>query len=307
VSATLQLFDALPPHIEAALRASIERFGVIVPVVTDQAGTRLDGHHRARIAEELGVPYPTVEVFAVDDDARREIARTLNADRRQLTEEQRREVGAVLRGEGHSLRAIGGALGVSHEQVRQDLSTVKELTVPERIVGLDGRSRPSAGQGRLAPLMTSETAEWYTPREVVEAAVAALGAIDLDPCAEPAKGIPAARHFTQAEDGLKRHWLGRVYMNPPYGGVISDWTEKLAAECASGGVSAAVALVPARTDTAWFRNLPATVACFISGRLRFSGHENSAPFPSVALYLGPEPERFRAAFRPLGETWTRDP
>jgi len=38
-----------------------------------------------------------------------EIQRTLNADRRQLTEEQRRQVAANLRQEGHSYRAIGAA------------------------------------------------------------------------------------------------------------------------------------------------------------------------------------------------------
>jgi len=35
----LQLFDALPAHIEDALRASIRRFGVLVPVVIDDTAT----------------------------------------------------------------------------------------------------------------------------------------------------------------------------------------------------------------------------------------------------------------------------
>ncbi|MGH9187583.1 MAG: ParB N-terminal domain-containing protein [Acidimicrobiales bacterium] len=48
-----QLFDPLPAPLEAALRASIERFGVLVPVVKDAAGDIIDGHHRQRIADEL--------------------------------------------------------------------------------------------------------------------------------------------------------------------------------------------------------------------------------------------------------------
>jgi hypothetical protein len=81
-----QLFDALPPTVEAALRASIERFGVLVPIVTDQHGNVIDGHHRKRIADELKVKY-RVDLMNVDgDEQAREIARTLNADRRQLTD-----------------------------------------------------------------------------------------------------------------------------------------------------------------------------------------------------------------------------
>ena len=108
-----QLFDALPRHVEDALRASIERFGVLVPITVDQHGEVLDGHHRKRIAEELKAPYDRLVRVCETDEERLEIARTLNADRRQLTEEQRRAVAVDLRRDGHSERAIAGALGVS--------------------------------------------------------------------------------------------------------------------------------------------------------------------------------------------------
>src|SRR4051812_39932626 len=52
------LFGPLEPATEAALRASIERFGVLVPVTFDQRGRILDGHHRWRMAAELGVDCP---------------------------------------------------------------------------------------------------------------------------------------------------------------------------------------------------------------------------------------------------------
>lgn len=138
-----QLFDALPAHIEDALRASIERFGVLVPVSVDQDGNILDGHHRKRIAEELKVPYDRLVRVCADDDERREIAHTLNADRRQLTEEQRKPMVVELREGGHSLRAIAGALGTSLGTVQRDLATVSPDTVPDRVTGLDGKSRPS--------------------------------------------------------------------------------------------------------------------------------------------------------------------
>ena len=125
MTAPYQLFDALPAHIEDALRASIQRFGVLVPVTVDQHGAMLDGHHRARIADELEVKYDRLVRHCDDDDERREIARTLNADRRQLDEDQRRAVAVDLRKQGHSYRAIGGALGVSHTQARQDVEAAR--------------------------------------------------------------------------------------------------------------------------------------------------------------------------------------
>lgn len=48
---------------------------------------------------------------------------------------------------GMSQRAIAGAIGVSAATVNSDLSTVQDRTVgPERIVSLDGRSRPARTQ-----------------------------------------------------------------------------------------------------------------------------------------------------------------
>lgn len=144
-----QLFDALPAPIEDALRESIRRFGVLVPITVDQNGTMLDGHHRARIADDLGVQYDRMVHVCADDDERREIARTLNSDRRQLTSEQRQAVVVALAEAGHSNRAIAGALGVDDRTVRRDLSTAAHAAVPERTVGLDGKSRPSRRAPRV--------------------------------------------------------------------------------------------------------------------------------------------------------------
>jgi ParB-like chromosome segregation protein Spo0J len=140
----MQLFPALDTATEAALRASIQKWGVLVPVAMDQHGRIIDGHHRSRIADELGVDYQVITHDIANDSDAEELARTLNLDRRHLEVDQRRELVAHLRGEGYSYRAIGEALGVSQTQARTDLSTVKDFTVPDRIVGLDGKSRPAA-------------------------------------------------------------------------------------------------------------------------------------------------------------------
>lgn len=138
-----QVMPALDAATESALRSSIQRFGVLVPVTHDQHGRILDGHHRSRIADELKVKYRIDVVRCADDAERHEIARTLNADRRHLSIQQRHEMVADLRREGHSLRAIAGAVGASKDTVARDLATVSRETVPERVTGRDGKSRPA--------------------------------------------------------------------------------------------------------------------------------------------------------------------
>lgn len=80
-----------------------------------------------------------------------EIARTLNEDRRQLTPEQRRPVVKALREEGHSIRAIAGALGVNRGSIEHDLKQARVVTTtpgPEATVhqwtveGERARNRP---------------------------------------------------------------------------------------------------------------------------------------------------------------------
>jgi len=150
-------------------------------------------------------------------------------------------------------------------------------------------------------LMTSLNDDWYTPPDIASAVVKSLGGIvDLDPCADPRKTFPASEHFTESDNGLVRPWLGRVYMNPPYGRTIGTWTTKLRDELRNGWATEAVALLPGRVDTTWWHELAPPHVCFLRGRLRFSGYAQSAPFPSVAVYFGPEPWRFADAFQDLG-------
>lgn len=220
-----------------------------------------------------------------------------------------------------SNRQIAAVAGVGTRTVdRIATAPFGAVPRPAETLGADGKLRPArvvrtvAGgrdeeaQDKWQPslaLMSSESAEWYTPRHIVAAVVAALGAIDLDPCADPERTIPAGAHFTEQDDGLAHPWYGRIYMNPPYGRPIGAWTERLAAEYRAGHVTAAVALVPARTETDWWATLDAEFICLVHGRLAFSGHETSAPFPSAAIYLGCDGEQFARAFDAIGEVYRR--
>jgi N6-adenosine-specific RNA methylase IME4 len=148
-----QLFDALPTHVEDALRASIERFGVLVPVVRDQHGVTIDGHHRARLADELGVTYRVDVVSVADENEAREIARHLNSRRRHLSGEQLKEHIVMLAerttpsGVGElSQPEIAKVAGVSQPYVSQVLSDpelISTYKLPGARRGADGKVRPA--------------------------------------------------------------------------------------------------------------------------------------------------------------------
>lgn len=160
---------------------------------------------------------------------------------------------------------------------------------------------------QMAVHKSSEEDEWLTPPDIIARTLQVLGAIDLDPCSNTFgdPNVPAAVRFVEGDDGLGRTWLGRVYMNPPYGATIAAWTTKLASEHAAGNVTEAIALVPARTDTEWWVAMRDTAICFVRGRLKFSGAANSAPFPSAVAYFGERRDDFAAAFGEIGDIWTR--
>lgn len=140
-----QLFPALDVATESALRASIERWGVLVPVAKDQHGNIIDGHHRARIATELGVDCSVLVHQVANEDDARALAATLNTDRRHLDPKQRREMVTELRRQGHSQHAIAGALGVNQSTVQRDIgkSIDAGASMPETVRTADGRSYPA--------------------------------------------------------------------------------------------------------------------------------------------------------------------
>ena len=305
-SAPYQLFPNLTADEMEGLTADIKARGIQVPVEVDEHGNVLDGHHRVMIADSLGIDYPKVVRSGWSEAEKKSHVVALNAHRRHLTPMERREVIHKLRLEGMSTRAIAKTVGAG-------VATVHRAGVPsgtpEMVSGADGKSYPApAPREQWTPgsgLMSSDSVEWYTPRHIVEAVVATMHGIDLDPCAEPGKSIPAVTHYTEVDDGLGRPWSGRVYMNPPYGRVIGAWVDKLADEFDAGNVTEAVALVPARTDTAWWAHLPTSVVCFVTGRLSFSDHDSPAPFPSAACYLGTRHREFAEAFIGIGNVWVR--
>lgn len=149
-----------------------------------------------------------------------------------------------------------------------------------------------------------------TPDHILSAVIAALGgAVDLDPCGDPNRPLSnvARSYYPEIADGLRMPWGGTVFMNPPYGRAIRRWVVKLRDEYLFGPCTAGIALVPARTDTGWWRELEGFPVCLVRGRLSFASPTNQhpAPFPSALFYLGPDTDRFARAFYTVGPVWTR--
>ena len=96
--------------------------------------------------------------------------------------------------------------------------------------------------------------------------------------------------------GLKLPWHGKVFLNPPYGRSIHEWTSKAKAEVAAGNADLVVAILPVRSDTTWWHEDIADCATvfFLRGRLSFGEGGQSAPFPSALVLWGGTPEHIAA-------------
>lgn len=133
-------------------------------------------------------------------------------------------------------------------------------------------------------LFSSNTDVWATPQDLFDKLNSEFN-FSLDPCALPSNA-KCSQYFTPDDDGLKQDWAPHtVFCNPPYGKEISLWVKKCWQESLKGAT--VVALIPARTDTAYFHDfvLGKAEIRFIRGRLKFGGAKNSAPFPSMlAVY-----------------------
>jgi ParB-like chromosome segregation protein Spo0J len=134
-----QVMPPLSTEEYAGLREDIAAHGVLVPITVDQHGVIIDGHHRAKIAEELGISCPRAVREFANDDERHDAALGLNLKRRHLNREQMRELIAVEfeRTPEASDRAVARRLGCSPSTVGavrrvSKLDSGESLTEEER-------------------------------------------------------------------------------------------------------------------------------------------------------------------------------
>lgn len=131
-------------------------------------------------------------------------------------------------------------------------------------------------------LFSSGTDEYSTPQDVFDALNAEFH-FNLDPCSTD-ENAKCENHFTSEQDGLIQDWGGhRVFCNPPYS-EIQKWVRKAWQESTKPD-TLVVMLIPARTDSRWFHEYVyhRSEIRLIKGRIRFSGREYNAPFPSMIV------------------------
>lgn len=155
------MYQVMPPLTDeeyAELKSDIEQRGVMVPIEYDEHGNVLDGHHRLQICAELGITdFPTVIRKGMTEVEKRTHARKLNMARRQLNQEQRRElINEQLRETPEkSDRQIARELGVDHKTVsvrRNELEGTGEIPQLNTSVGADGKERPRQVERKSIPV-----------------------------------------------------------------------------------------------------------------------------------------------------------
>jgi len=160
-------------------------------------------------------------------------------------------------------------------------------------------------------LLSHESTEHYTPQYILDAVIACMGAIDLDPASNSREipNVPAAKHYIAHDNGLVQPWEGGGCLNPPFGNEVERWFSKLYLERLEGRTNEAIVLWKSATETAAWKTLTAISCrvCFPSARIRFTGPAgDSGPGPTFSpalFYIGERPDQFERTFAEIGTVW----
>lgn len=199
MTAPYQVMPELTRDEYLALRADIEENGIAVPIIVDEAGVIIDGHHRAEIANALDMECPVEVVAGLSEAAKLDLALRVNINRRSLSREQKRELlaKAVKATPEQSNRQIAERVGVSHHtvgSVRDDLEATGQVAQLDERQGADGKTRPAK-----VTQTTRTTEATKIEREIDEA----TGEI-----VEPS---PAVNDWIESSDELRRTSFNKAF------------------------------------------------------------------------------------------------
>lgn len=149
IATPFQLMPDLPAWEFTALKESIKQHGVIIPIVRDENGTIIDGHHRDRACHELKIKdVPTITLAGLTDEQKRDHALVLNLVRRKITRKQMR---AIISSElrrtpdisNQWLAEIVGSTDKTIQSVRKELITASEIPSLDAYRAKDGKRYPA--------------------------------------------------------------------------------------------------------------------------------------------------------------------
>lgn len=175
---------------------------------------------------------------------------------------------------------------------------------------------------------TSGKVEWYSDPRIIDAARQCMGGIDFDPASSKIANVAvrATVYCDFAKDGMKCLWVGKVFLNFPFGrpepaclpGCEKDhehhsyplygnaaWINKLCREFESGRVTEACCLTFAATSEKWFQPLLKRPMCFLHPRTNYYDQHGKlvkgVTKGSAVSYFGLNVEGFREALKEFGE------
>ena len=133
------------------LNESIKAEGVLEPIHVDEEGVVIDGHHRSKIANELGIPCPVIAHDDLSESQKRSLAFTLNLKRRHLNREQRRALGLeslrldpIASNREHAKRT-----GLDHKTI-QDIREKENIPEPRKIIEEAVEENPGKSSREIA-------------------------------------------------------------------------------------------------------------------------------------------------------------
>ena len=179
-----------------SLEKSIREHGIQVPIVVDENGSVIDGHHRKEIADRLGLPCPRNTARDLDETGKRTLACSLNLDRRHLNREQKREVIAKslmadpqLSDRQHAERV--GASPTTVGNLRSTLEEMGELSKLDSRLSADGRERPATRPTPAADYVTDKADLDAAPELPDEGAATPHDSGDAEPSEDEGLSLPS--------------------------------------------------------------------------------------------------------------------
>ena len=188
--------DLLPEEYEA-LKASIAERGVDIPIIVDEVGKTVDGFHREKACDELGIFCPReVREFASEAD-KFELVLRANCRRRQLTGPQKRTlIAAYLKKDARICpNALANLIGVSKNtvaDVREELIATRQIDKFDTLRGRDGKQRPT----KYKRIIANTPKEAETAMKIIGDLPANCGGKTLDVITAKRR---ARRHQSQKE------------------------------------------------------------------------------------------------------------
>ena len=321
------------------LSASIEQVGLLQPIGVTPDQTLVFGQRRLLAVQLLGwesIPARVIDVAALvlAEHAENEIREGFKPSERvaiglaveaalgkrqgQRTDLASAELSVNLPEvqKGKTTEIAADKAGFGSDKTYRDAKTVVQNAGADLVDAMDRGQIAISTAAKLADpknahvIATKWTGdpEGYTPAKYIAAAREALGGIDLDPASNDIAQsvVQATTYYTKDSNGLDKTWRGRVFLNPPYCQPdIKLFINKLVAHHVAGDVSQAILLTNNNTDTLWFHEaaVHASAICFTKGRIQFYKPDLSTTQPTNGqsfFYFGPDTDRFKAAFAPLG-------